>query len=187
MKAEQELDVSVQKTLAKAEAACVAQGGRFTRHRREILELLLRQRKPVKAYDLIEQIRQKTQENLTPAAIYRSLNFLIELGFVHRINSQNAFVACTGHAQHKTDSTILFVCSRCNRAEEIEDEELCRTIRQNFAGRGLLLDDNAIEVQGLCAQCAREEQASQQDNKSHDHAHEEPCSCCQHKEAQQDR
>ena len=139
--------------LHEAEEVCTRNGVRLTKLRRAILELLLEaNRQPVKAYDLIEQMRDKG-ERLTPATIYRTLDFLLEYGLAHRINSLNAFVPCTG--SHEEQALIMFVCSECRQVEELDDPALYGSIRARLGELGMSLQGNCIEMQGTCRECAQ--------------------------------
>src|SRR5690606_41830313 len=64
--------------LAKAEQVSAARGLRLTRLRRRVLELIWASHTPVKAYDLLEQLRQE-HANAAPPTVYRALDFL-EIG-----------------------------------------------------------------------------------------------------------
>ncbi len=54
--------------------------------------------RPVSAYEIIDSLRDKAI--LAPQTVYRSLDRLIASGAAHRLESLNAFVACS-HAVHK--------------------------------------------------------------------------------------
>src|SRR5690349_12792813 len=79
--------------LARAEAYCVANHERLTAPRRRVLQLLLQAGHPVKAYDLIAAFGEDGSP-AKPPTVYRALEFLSRLGFAHRIESLNAYVAC---------------------------------------------------------------------------------------------
>jgi Fur family zinc uptake transcriptional regulator len=137
--------------LREAEGICIRNGVRLTKLRHAILELLLTAGRPIKAYDIIEQMREKG-ERLTPATVYRIMDFLLQYGLVHRVNSLNAFVSCTGnHAAKHT--ALMFVCSECKQTEELEDQHLYEAMRAKLGALGLSLSDNCIEVQGTCRSC----------------------------------
>ncbi|MDR1685522.1 MAG: transcriptional repressor, partial [Desulfovibrio sp.] len=100
--------ITVQESLSEAEQRCMRRGARLTDLRRSIFEILLTAHKPVKAYEIIECMRDRGQR-LTPASIYRTLEFLLEHGLAHRVNALNAYVPCTG--PHEEQALLLFVCS----------------------------------------------------------------------------
>ncbi|MDR2745282.1 MAG: transcriptional repressor [Desulfovibrio sp.] len=137
--------------LREAEEICARNGVRLTRLRRGILELLLSADNPVKAYDLIDQMRDKG-ERLTPATVYRILDFLLQYRLAHRVNSLNAYVPCTG--THDEHALLMFVCSECRRAEELDDPVLYESMRARLDELGMSLRDNCIEIQGRCRKCA---------------------------------
>jgi Fur family zinc uptake transcriptional regulator len=145
-----ERDELVAHGLREAEEICAGNGVRLTKLRRAILELLLTAGSPIKAYDIIEQMRDKG-ERLTPATVYRTLDFLLQYELVHRVKSLNAFVPCTaGHEEH---SALMFVCSECRNAEELEDHALYEAMRVRLGELGMSLSNNCIEIQGICRHC----------------------------------
>jgi Fur family zinc uptake transcriptional regulator len=145
----------VDQGLREAEVICARHGVRLTKLRRAILELLLAASSPIKAYDLIERMRDKG-ERLTPATVYRTLDFLLQYGLAHRINSLNAFVPCTG--SHEEQALLIFVCSECRHTEELEDQTLYAAMRARLGELGMSLRDNCIEIQGTCRNCAPDRQ-----------------------------
>jgi Fur family zinc uptake transcriptional regulator len=151
-----ECSESTVRGLREAEETCARNGARLTMLRRWILELLLSADSPVKAYDLIERMRDKGKR-LTPATVYRTLDFLLQYGLAHRINSLNAYVPCTGN--HAGRALLMFVCSECRRAEELEDPVLYESMRARLDELGMSLRDNCIEIQGTCRKCATDMRA----------------------------
>ena len=137
-------------SILAAEAICNSHGVRLTKLRRAILEVLLEANAPVKAYDMIEKMRSKG-ERLTPATVYRVLDFLLQYGLIHRINALNAFIPCTG--SHDEHSMLLFVCSQCQQATEMDDPVLYQAMRDRLGELGMGMGDNCIEIQGTCHNC----------------------------------
>src|ERR1700755_1026355 len=66
-----------------------------------VLRLLVRQlyaaivatNRPIGAYELLDAL-EPARGRVPPTTVYRALDFLLAHGFVHRIESKNAFVAC---------------------------------------------------------------------------------------------
>ena len=79
--------------LARAEDVCRQRGARLTPLRRRVLELVWDSHRAVKAYDLLAALGE-TAGAAKPPTVYRTLEFLMEHGLVHRIDSLNAFVGC---------------------------------------------------------------------------------------------
>jgi hypothetical protein len=73
--------------------------------------------RPLTAYEILDLLRPK-DPSATPAGVYRSLDFLTELGLVHRIKSAKSFIACA-MPDHAHPSQML-VCRRCGTVVETE-------------------------------------------------------------------
>ena len=140
----------VAETLAAAETLARARGERLTPLRRRVLEIVLESHRPVGAYDVLGAL---TRERATaaPPTVYRALDFLRAQGFVHRIDSLNAFAAC--FAPGKTHPSRFLLCLACGRAAEIDDAELDRALAEAARKAGFAAQRETVEITGLCADC----------------------------------
>ena len=139
----------INEALARAEQLCLQQHKRFTEIRRRVLELVWRQHKPIGAYQVLELMQQ---ENRTaPPTVYRALDFLQQLGLVHRIESLNAYVGCS-HPEQPHDGHFL-ICERCHSLEELEMPEVTAAISRKAAASGFATSRQTIEIMGLCPAC----------------------------------
>ncbi|GAA5234944.1 transcriptional repressor [Verticiella sediminum] len=155
----------VDDALAVAEALCARRGRRFTPIRRKVLELLLRHQRSLKAYELLDEIRA-IHPNATPPTVYRALDFLLEEGLVHRVDTLNTFIAC-GDADGAPHN-LLVVCTGCGAVAEIHDDVVRKRLADRIDKAGFKLSGGEMEVKALCKNC----QASQrEDAHTHQHAH----------------
>jgi Fur family zinc uptake transcriptional regulator len=138
-------------TLAVAEALARARGEKLTPLRRRVLEIVLESHRPIGAYDVLATLaRDRTRP--APPTVYRALEFLLGQGFVHRIDSLNAFVGC--FAPEKAHRSRFFLCLRCGRAAEIEDESLDKALVAAAARAGFAAERETVELAGVCGDCA---------------------------------
>jgi Fur family transcriptional regulator, zinc uptake regulator len=140
--------------LDQAEKICRGRGGRLTRQRRIVLTKLLEADHPLTAYELLDLIKP-SDASITPASIYRSLDFLVEMGLVHRLESTRSFVACE-HPDHPHAGQFL-VCRECGMVVEAEDTRIVRATRNLGERHGFTLDYRTVELIGLCGTCRSEE------------------------------
>jgi len=135
--------------LAEAEQRCAAAGESLTPLRRRVLELLLTQHGPAKAYDLLPLLDADRQAK--PPTIYRALDFLVRMGLAHRIESLNAFVACDVGACAR--STIFLICEKCGAAEEFDAGHALVDLAEAASRDGFAIRRTMIEAAGVCAAC----------------------------------
>ncbi|MCL2020869.1 MAG: transcriptional repressor [Betaproteobacteria bacterium] len=135
----------------KAAQPSQEEGARLTRLRRDILDVICAENAPVKAYDLIERMRGKGRR-VTPTTMYRTLEFLLQNGFIHRVNFLNAYLPCTGKHKNHT-ALLLFVCSECGQTREIDDAQLYNAMHRRLNELGIYLKDSRIEIQAACQSC----------------------------------
>ncbi len=142
---------NVEDSLNEAEALCLKRGGRLTPLRRRVLTLLLESPEPAKAYDLLDKLGSTGAAK--PPSVYRSLEFLLEMGLAHRIESLNAFVAC-GHWDHG-HAAVFLICDRCGSAGELHPDNALRVLKSEVSSVGFEMRNAVIEIRGLCAACAK--------------------------------
>jgi Fur family transcriptional regulator, zinc uptake regulator len=130
------------KALQSAEEICRRVGARLTRLRRSVFELVLSAERPLTAYEILDLLRPK-DTSATPAGVYRSLDFLSELGLVHRIESAKSFVACA-MPDHVHPSQML-VCRRCGTIET-EDSQVAKAAESLGRRLGFALDRRTMEL-----------------------------------------
>ena len=141
----------INKAIQIAETLCIDRGVRLTPIRRKVLELVWESHRAVKAYDLLDRIKP-LETSAKPATVYRALDFLIEQGLIHRVESLNAFIGCNcSDHQHEL---LLLICNRCREVEERPALEVMNAVAKEIAEAGFHVHRKAIEIHGLCAQCA---------------------------------
>jgi Fur family transcriptional regulator, zinc uptake regulator len=139
--------------IAHAEAICSERKERLTPVRRRVLEALLTSHAPLGAYELIDRLAVDGPRP-APITIYRALDFLREQGFVHRIESRNAFIACVHH--HATGDPVVFlICERCGAVGETAGATVAVTIRTASRAAGFTPKTPVIEIFGTCAHCTQ--------------------------------
>ncbi len=110
-------ELEAQRALIAAEALCTARGGTLNAPGRRVLRALLAAERPLKAYDLIH-ILAADSRSAAPPTVYRALKFLTQMGLAHRVESQNAYVAC--RFPEEAHVAGFRVCPRCGATEEFK-------------------------------------------------------------------
>lgn len=136
--------------MALAEERCARRGARLTRIRRRVLELIWSRHEPVKAYDLLDQLREE-HRGAAPPTIYRALDFLLSEGLIHRIESLNAYIGC-GDPSHPHLGQFL-ICERCNAVAEMDDDDIRDLLARKAALQGFHVNWQTIEINGVCPSC----------------------------------
>ena len=140
----------IDNALEKAFSLCQQQNLRFTPIRQRVLELVWKSHQPIVAYDILENLRE-IKTNAQAPTVYRALEFLLEHGLVHKIESLNAFVGCD-HPD-KTHVSQFLICSNCGQTIELDDALIQQTIEQQATKTGFKISKQTIEINGLCPSC----------------------------------
>ena len=136
---------------ARVELSCLSQGVQLTPLRRRVLDIFSDSVAPLGAYAILEELSRREGKQAAPPTVYRTLDFFLSHGFVHKIETLNAYAPCEhlGHAHHG----MLLICEACGRSEEVEDPEVMSAVSKSAAGRGFALRRVMVEAQGLCRKC----------------------------------
>ena len=145
-------DNCIESAIEIAESMCADNGLRFTRIRRRVLELVWNNHQAIKAYDILEMLQQEDASAKPPTA-YRALDFLLENGFIHRIESINAYIGCP-HPEHAHNFQLL-ICKQCGLVKEMDKPELASMLDEYVEEFEFEQFSQVIEVQGLCSQCSK--------------------------------
>lgn len=140
----------VSNALSQAKTICDANGARLTKVRQRVLELVWESHEPVGAYDLLPLLA-KEGFNSAPPTVYRALDFLLDMGLIHRLASQNAYVGCSqpGHGK----SSCFFICKSCGQAQELDNHHYDELTTQIESQMGVKIEHQITELSGLCPNC----------------------------------
>lgn len=139
---------------AQVEQFCLKKGLHLTPLRRQILAILADAPAPLGAYAIIEELAREQHKAVAPPTVYRTLEFFLDNGFLHKIESRNVYAPCEhlGHAHHG----ILLICERCGRTDEIESPRVDKLLQETAAKAGFAARRQVVEVEGLCESCGHE-------------------------------
>ena len=138
--------------LDHASQLCEARSARLTDLRRQVLGLILDAEAPAGAYDLLDRLRA-TRHGAAPPTVYRALEFLLELGLIHKLESRSAYVGCVSHGDADHAAQFL-ICRTCGRVTELDDHELAHALQDAAQRLGFTVGKATIEAEGRCARCA---------------------------------
>jgi Fur family transcriptional regulator, zinc uptake regulator len=133
-----------------AKLHCDVLGLRLTPLRERVLELVWQSHEPVKAYDILDELKQGHSSS-APPTVYRALDFLQEQGLVHKIESLNAYVGCGDPKE--IHSGQFFICHDCGTVAELDDEDIRELIQKKAKRFGFKVDDEMVEIKGQCQEC----------------------------------
>jgi Fur family zinc uptake transcriptional regulator len=137
---------------AQVESACQKRGVQLTPLRRRVLDILSGSAAPLGAYAILEEMSRREGKQVAPPTVYRTLDFFLEHGFVHKIESLNAYAPCE-HLDHSHHGMLL-ICEACGRSEEVEDARVIAAIGAIAKSAGFAPRRVMTEAQGLCGRCA---------------------------------
>lgn len=136
--------------LANAEQLLSQRGERLTDLRRQILNIVADAPAPLSAYQIIDEMGIGAKRP-APPTVYRTLDFLMAQGLVHKVHSRNTFVACP-MAAHPHAAELL-ICRTCGLTLEIAKPESDPALTVEARDLGFEPERRVIEVEGVCQKC----------------------------------
>ena len=143
----------VKKQIDHVAAYCAEKGIRFTEGRRLVLETVAASPQAMGAYDILRAL-SKRMKNPKPPTAYRAIEFLQEHGFLHRIESLNAYVSC--HAHHCHQGVQFLICDSCRKVEEAHLCHPPEALAAQARSSGFTLGAWNAELHGMCRDCKRQ-------------------------------
>jgi len=134
-------------------------------HCKKVLETLQKNGKPMSAYDLLEKLHKFGIK--APPTVYRALETLVKRGFVHRIETLNAFIACHGHDDDHHHGAQFAVCRSCGTVEELHDHALTAHIKALADNLKFHIEREMLELMGLCRKCSDQWPVASDQKKKH--------------------
>lgn len=125
-------------------------GGRLTRQKLLVAELLAEAKQALSAQEVYERLRAR-RSGLGRATVYRALEEQAAAGMAQRLEREGhvyAYIACVPEHHHHV------VCARCGRAADIDESLVRPLIRAVRRETGFDVDHARLDLYGLCARCA---------------------------------
>lgn len=123
----------------------------LSKNQKIVFDFILKTRKPVKAYSILAALKNKGIS--APPQVYRALEKLIELGKIHKVESQNSFVACKSSSCKSSHTTIFSICESCDSVSEVNDPKLSKYLLELKETNGVKLSSYNVELFGRCKSC----------------------------------
>lgn len=127
----------------------------LTRNQALVLGVLKHAAAPRSAYDILDGLRGDGFR--APLQVYRALDKLMAIGLVHRLESLNAFVACSDphdHAVHSHGVIAFAICEACGSVTEFHDDTIETRLAAWQKSQSFTPAKTTIEIRGHCRDCA---------------------------------
>ena len=145
-------DVCIESALSRAEEICSLRGVRFTVLRRHIFRMICSSHTPVKAYRILDNLRD-LDFCARPPTVYRTLDFLLAHGLIHRLSSLNAYIGCSHPLTHS--GCYFLICSDCGEIKECCNKDLSGSIWSVASDNFFHISRVTLEIEGYCSDCVR--------------------------------
>ena len=138
------------KILTKAFKYCDDNNCRLSLPRIEVLKILIANKKPMKAYEVLDKLAS-TLNNPKPPTVYRAIDFWHKHNFIHRIESLNAYVLC--EEDHLHNGSQYLICNDCGKVIESHLCEIPGSLKETIQKKIFTPISWHFEIKGVCNQC----------------------------------
>jgi Fe2+ or Zn2+ uptake regulation protein len=125
-----------------------ARGQRVTSQRVVILRELRRRRRHATAEEIHRAVHKELPGTSIPT-VYATLELLVELGLVRRIDTGTAALFDAGMAPHEHA-----VCRRCGRVQDVDGQLNASGLLTAADASGFHVEGAELIISGLCQECA---------------------------------
>ena len=116
-----------------------------------VMDLLEVKKGPLSAYMILDELRDAGLR--APLQVYRALEKLISLGRVHRVESLNAFIACSHMSCENRGMSAFVICDICDHVQEVWDESISLFLDELAEKTKIKASKSNIELHGICDAC----------------------------------
>ncbi|MCF3933105.1 transcriptional repressor [Acuticoccus sp. M5D2P5] len=124
-----------------------------SRNHEHVYRVLQSAKGPMSAYQVLDQVREHGIS--APPTVYRALDYLVDQGQVHRLESINAYVACRD-PKHVHTVPVFAICADCGGIDELPGVGVLTALEAQAQGIGFVMEGATVEIKGRCAACAGE-------------------------------
>lgn len=124
----------------------------LTRNQTLVFDALSRADAPLSAYAILTELQEHGVR--APVQVYRALEKLMDMGLVHKLETLNAFVACSHDHAAAPAATVFTICNDCGDVVEFTDDRIDNRLRRRAADEHFKVDATIVELRGLCGDCA---------------------------------
>ncbi|MHA7773275.1 Fur family transcriptional regulator [Roseibium sp. M-1] len=124
----------------------------LTKNQELVFGSLSRAGGPLTAYAILDLLRDNGFR--APLQVYRALDKLVEYGLVHRLESLNAFVACSHKGCSGHGAAAFAICEQCGDVSEFTPDKAIALLKEWTKAEGFNLSRTTIELRGTCRQCS---------------------------------
>lgn len=136
--------------IERAKKFCEAHKFRFTEPREQVLLILANAHQPMGAYQILELLSEH-RETINPPTVYRAIDFWLEYGFIHKIQSINAYIACCEHQHHK--NFCIAICNNCHKVFELKINNIPLSMINLVKDKEFTATGLTTEIYGICVKC----------------------------------
>lgn len=133
------------------ENVCRKRNIKLTKQRKTVLMIMLDAQKAMSAYDLLDLLKVE-EPQAKPPTIYRVLEFLLQQGFIHKVESTNSYIICP-HFGQLNHVSILFICDNCKQILETNSTQIEDSLKILASQYQFQTKHSVIEIHGLCQSC----------------------------------
>ncbi len=138
---------------ARIEDRLRKEGYRITNQRRNILQVLLRERENILSAQQIYERVIDHNPRVNFSTVYRNIEILEDLGILHRIHTGEGYGNFKLNEQNRHHHH--FICKLCGKTEAIDFCPL-KQLEETLRDRNFIPTEHHFEIFGYCQKCMKD-------------------------------
>jgi len=127
----------------------------LTSNQRKVFEVLQQAQAPLGAYAILKRAGFRGAPQ-----VYRALEGLANHGLVRKLESLNAYIACSIACQ--SAPTAFAICDQCGLIQEVADAREIKQFQEYLAQSNFHVSRTVVEFHGMCSSCSDRSQTTEQ-------------------------
>ncbi len=140
---------------ARIEDRLRKEGYRITNQRRNILQVLLRERENILSAQQIYERVIDHNPRVNFSTVYRNIEILEDLGILHRIHTGEGYGNFKLNEQNRHHHH--FICKLCGKTEAIDFCPL-KQLEETLRDRNFIPTEHHFEIFGYCQKCMKDQE-----------------------------
>ena len=140
----------ISNSISEFEKYCQESNQKISKVSKKVFEILLESHKALGAYDILDKLKNYGYSSQPPVA-YRALSLLLDIGFVHKIEKLNAYIACSDPG--KSHEPAFLICRKCKLVNETSQFETNKKIKSEAKNSKFSIENSIVEIIGVCPNC----------------------------------
>lgn len=137
--------------LATIQEYCIRQKIKLSSQQELVLAIIANNPTPPTITQILAHLQQDNPK-ANRMTIHRALEYLLNLGLIHKVSISHTYTLCTQLNQFHQQSCQLLICQKCGEQQEIHSHKICEVLAETSLKHNFIFT-SPLEITGICNKC----------------------------------